>query len=225
MSDKPDEQKTTLSIEEAARNLVNAIADCIHSTLQARDAILAEKVRQTPQEGTVEVTQSEEYNTEDAQAQKEYYEELEERTRATRRAAIAAREREEAEERAAKEAIAQAALEAVERQVPLGTRVSFAGQGRGRTYGEGALPQSQFYIRGAKISFPDSLRTAVATIFRDEPAVETLFDLTLNGDNSVRYRAERQIRTDARQIILKCNVFSQEIVMSIDDLAEAELPM
>jgi len=220
MSDKPDEQKTTLSIEEAARNLVNAIADCIHSTLQARDAILAEKVRQTPQEGTVEVTQSEEYNTEDAQAQKEY-EEREERTRA----AIAAREREEAEERAAKEAIAQAALEAVERQVPLGTRVSFAGQGRGRTYGEGALPQSQFYIRGAKISFPDSLRTAVATIFRDEPAVETLFDLTLNGDNSVRYRAERQIRTDARQIILKCNVFSQEIVMSIDDLAEAELPM
>jgi multidrug efflux pump subunit AcrA (membrane-fusion protein) len=238
MSDSSDGTYTPLpvkTIEEAARNLVNAIADMVHATIVARAAAVAEAqagVSVKPTEAVEEVNdQSEvrslEYNADD-RAKDEEDIEREEREEMERQAreeaeARAEREREEAEERAAQEAIEQAALAAVDRRVPNGQRVSLAGQGRGRTYGEGALPQGQFYIRGAKISFPDSLRTAIATIFREEPAVESLFDLTLDGDQTVMYRAVRG--AGSRQIILTCNRFRQEIVMTMDDLAEEEVPM
>ena len=215
MSKNYEDPTASLSLEDACKNLVNAIAQCVHSALALRDA--SDKARQPPEAcDSVNIEAENEAAAQvDAEARAAREREEEEEARA-------AREREEAAEREAAETADREAVEAVDRRVPVGERVSLLCSGRGRTSGPNALPQGQFNIR-SKITHPDSLRTAIATVFREEPAVEELSRIVVGNSPDVYYDARRG--PESRQIILTGNRLRQEIVMTVDDLAEAEVPL
>jgi len=201
MNDNYDSTRV-LPIEEAARELVNSIATMVHSVIFAKtNGPTPAPSEPAPAPEATEEVRSLEYRPED-------------------RAADEARALVEAQE-----AAAQAARDIFERRATPGESIRLAGFGRGKTYGERALPQSQFQVRGARYTFPDSLRTALATILREEPAVDELYDITVGDIEDVKYRVVRNREPDGRSLTLTCNKFEGQIAFTVDDLAEVEVAM